>query len=162
MSVAQLPPLEGDLAPGTLRFACVAARFNDFVVEPLVQGAVDTLRRHGVADSRIQIVRVPGAFEIPLVVRKLALSGDYDAVIALGAVIRGDTPHFDYVAGECARGLSLAALESGRPVAFGVLTRHRRAGDRSCRRQGWQQGGGCCSDSARDGESAAAPGFVKP
>ncbi len=122
MSVAQLPPLEGDLAPGTLRFACVAARFNDFVVEPLVQGAVDTLRRHGVADSRIQIVRVPGAFEIPLVVRKLALSGDYDAVIALGAVIRGDTPHFDYVAGECARGLSLAALESGRPVAFGVLT----------------------------------------
>jgi 6,7-dimethyl-8-ribityllumazine synthase len=114
--------LEGDLSAGTLRFACVAARFNDFVVDPLVQGALDTLRRHGVPESHIQVVRVPGAFEIPLVARKLAMSGDYDAVIALGAVIRGDTPHFDYVAGECARGLSQAALDSGRPVSFGVLT----------------------------------------
>ncbi len=96
------PPrmIEGDLAAGDLRFACVAARFNDFVVEPLIQGAVETLKRHGVAEAHIDVVRVPGAFEIPLVVRKLALSGRYDALIALGAVIRGDTPHFDYVAGE--------------------------------------------------------------
>jgi len=114
--------IEGDLSAGDLRFACIAARFNDFVVEALVQGAVETLKRHGVAASRIDIVRVPGAFEIPLVVRKLALSGRYDALIALGAVIRGDTPHFDYVAGECARGLAQVALDCALPVAFGVLT----------------------------------------
>ena len=105
-----------------LRIGCVAARFNDFVVEPLVRGALDTLRRHGVADKQIEIIRVPGAFEIPLVLRKLALSRRYDALIALGAVIRGDTPHFDYVAGECASGISRISLESGVPIAFGVLT----------------------------------------
>jgi 6,7-dimethyl-8-ribityllumazine synthase len=114
--------IEGGLAAENLRFACVAARFNEFVVEPLLQGAIDTLQRHGVAAERIDVVRVPGAFEIPLAVRKLAGSGRYDALIALGAVIRGDTPHFDYVAGECASGLSRVALETGLPVAFGVLT----------------------------------------
>jgi 6,7-dimethyl-8-ribityllumazine synthase len=114
--------IEGGLAAQELRFACVAARFNEFVVEPLLQGAVDTLRRHGALSESIDVVRVPGAFEIPLAVRKLAVSGRYDALIALGAVIRGDTPHFDYVAGECASGLARVALDTGLPVAFGVLT----------------------------------------
>jgi 6,7-dimethyl-8-ribityllumazine synthase len=114
--------IEGDLSVRDVRIACVAARFNDFVVEALVRGALDTLRRHGVPEKQIEIVRVPGSFEIPLVLRKLAMSRRYDALIALGAVIRGDTPHFDYVAGECAAGIGRVALESGVPVAFGVLT----------------------------------------
>jgi 6,7-dimethyl-8-ribityllumazine synthase len=114
--------IEGDLLARDLRFALVAARFNDFVVEPLLRGALDALRRHGVAEKQIEIVRVPGAFDLPIVVRKLALSRRYDALVALGAVIRGQTPHFDYVAGECAAGLSRIALESGVPIAFGVLT----------------------------------------
>ena len=114
--------IEGDLSVRDVRIACVAARFNDFVVEALVRGALDTLRRHGLTEKQIEIVRVPGSFEIPLVLRKLAMSRRYDALIALGAVIRGDTPHFDYVAGECAAGIGRVALESGVPVAFGVLT----------------------------------------
>ncbi len=122
MSEHRPASIEGELAAADLRFACIAARFNDFVVEPLVQGAFDTLRRHGVPAASIDVVRVPGAFEIPVVARKLALSGRYDALIALGAVIRGDTPHFDYVAGECAAGITQVSLESGVPVAFGVLT----------------------------------------
>ena len=114
--------IEGDLQVRELRFAILAARFNDFIVEQLVRGAVDTLRRHGAANEQIHIVRAPGAFDLPLVARKLALSGHYDAVIALGAVIKGATAHFDYVAGECASGLARAANDSGVPVAFGVLT----------------------------------------
>ena len=114
--------IEGDLAVRDLRIAFVAARFNEFVVEPLIRGALDALKRHGVAEKQIEVIRVPGAFEIPIVLRKLALSRRYDALIALGAVIRGDTPHFDYVAGECASGVSRVALESGIPIAFGVLT----------------------------------------
>ena len=114
--------IEGDLSVRDLRIACVASRFNDYVVEALVRGALDTLKRHGLPESQIEIVRVPGAFEIPLVLRRLALSRRYDALIALGAVIRGDTPHFDYVAGECASGIGRVALESGVPIAFGVLT----------------------------------------
>jgi 6,7-dimethyl-8-ribityllumazine synthase len=114
--------IEGDLSVRDVRIACVAARFNDFVVEALVRGALDTLRRHGLPEKQIEIVRVPGSFEIPLVLRKLAMSRRYDALIALGAVIRGDTPHFDYVAGECASGIGRVALESGVPIAFGVLT----------------------------------------
>ncbi len=114
--------IEGDLSVRDLRVACVAARFNDFIVEPLLRGALDALGRHGVGKDGIDVVRVPGAFELPIVVRKLAASGRYDALIALGAVIRGDTPHFDYVAGECAAGLARIALDSGVPVAFGVLT----------------------------------------
>ena len=114
--------VEGELLARDLRFAIVAARFNDFVVEPLVGGAVDALKRHGVSAQQIEIVRVPGAFDIPIVARKLALSRRYQALIALGAVIRGDTPHFDYVAGECAAGIARIALESGVPIAFGVLT----------------------------------------
>jgi 6,7-dimethyl-8-ribityllumazine synthase len=114
--------IEGELLVRDLRFGVVIARFNDFVVEPLLRGAVDALKRHGAADKQIEIVRVPGAFDLPVVVRKLALSRRYEALIALGAVIRGQTPHFDYVAGECASGLARIALESGVPIAFGVLT----------------------------------------
>jgi len=114
--------IEGELLARDLRFVVVAARFNEFVVEPLVRGALDALKRHGVLEKQIEIVRVPGAFEMPVVVRKLALSQRYDAIITLGAVIRGQTPHFDYVAGECASGVARIALESGVPIAFGVLT----------------------------------------
>lgn len=114
--------IEGDLLARDLRFALVTARFNDFVVEPLIRGAVDALKRHGVSEKQIEIVRVPGAFDIPIAARKLSLSRRYDALIAVGAVVRGQTPHFDYVAGECASGLARIALESGVPIAFGVLT----------------------------------------
>jgi 6,7-dimethyl-8-ribityllumazine synthase len=114
--------IQGELLARDLRFALVAARFNDFVVELLIRGALDALKRHGVGEQQIDIVRVPGAFDIPVVARKLALSRRYQALVALGAVIRGDTPHFDYVAGECAAGISRIALESGVPIAFGVLT----------------------------------------
>jgi 6,7-dimethyl-8-ribityllumazine synthase len=114
--------IEGELLARDLRFAFVAARFNDFVVEPLIRGALDALKRHGASEKQIEIVRVPGAFDLPIVARKLALSRRYDALIALGAVVRGQTPHFDYVAGECASGLARIALESGVPIAFGVLT----------------------------------------
>jgi 6,7-dimethyl-8-ribityllumazine synthase len=114
--------IQGELLAGDLRVALVAARFNDFVVEPLIRGALDALKRHGMGEQQIDIVRVPGAFDIPVVARKLALSRRYQALIALGAVIRGDTPHFDYVAGECAAGIARIALESGVPIAFGVLT----------------------------------------
>jgi 6,7-dimethyl-8-ribityllumazine synthase len=114
--------IEGDFATPHGQFAIVAGRFNGFVVEPLVAGAHDALRRHGVAEEAIELVRVPGAWEIALAANKLAASGKYVAVIALGAVIRGATPHFDYVAGECAKGLARAAVDSGVPVTFGVLT----------------------------------------
>lgn len=114
--------IEGELLARDLRFAILASRFNEFVVEPLIRGAVDALRRHGVADKQIDIVRVPGAFDIPVVARKLALAHRHEALIALGCVIRGQTPHFDYVAGECAGGIARIALESGVPIAFGVLT----------------------------------------
>jgi 6,7-dimethyl-8-ribityllumazine synthase len=114
--------LEGDLQCRELRFAIVAARFNEFIVDALVRGAVDALRRHGANDKQIELVRAPGAFDLPLVARKLALSKRYDAIIALGAVIKGETAHFDYVAGECAGGLARVAQDTGVPVAFGVLT----------------------------------------
>jgi 6,7-dimethyl-8-ribityllumazine synthase len=118
----QLKTIEGELLARDLRFAIIAARFNDFVVDPLIRGALDALKRHGVADKQIDIVRVPGAFDIPIVARKLALAHRHEALIALGCVIRGQTPHFDYVAGECAGGIARTALESGVPIAFGVLT----------------------------------------
>lgn len=114
--------IEGDLQARDLRFAILASRFNDFVVDRLVQGALDQLRRQGVSEKQIDVVRVPGAFDMPVVARKLAASRRYDAIIALGAVIRGETSHFDYVAGECASGLSRVASDTGIPVAFGVLT----------------------------------------
>jgi 6,7-dimethyl-8-ribityllumazine synthase len=114
--------LEGDLVARDIRVAIVAARFNDFVVERLVQGAVDALLRHGVTEKNLELVRVPGAFDMPLVLRRLAASKRYDALVALGAVIKGETAHFDIVAGESAAGIARAALDSGVPVGFGVLT----------------------------------------
>jgi 6,7-dimethyl-8-ribityllumazine synthase len=114
--------IEGDFSATTARFALVVGRFNSFVVESLVEGAIDTLKRHGVAEGNLTLIRVPGAFEIPLAVHKAANNKQYDAVIALGAVIRGGTPHFEYVAGECVKGLGQVMLNTGIPVAFGVLT----------------------------------------
>ena len=120
--MSSIKTIEGDLLARDLRIAIVAARFNEFVVERLVAGAVDALLRHGASEKSVEIVRVPGAYDMPLVVRRLALSKRYDAIIALGAVIKGATAHFDFVAGECASGVARAALDSGVPVAFGVLT----------------------------------------
>jgi 6,7-dimethyl-8-ribityllumazine synthase len=115
--------LEGSLVvPRGAKFAVVASRFNHFIVDRLVEGAVDALVRHGGDARNVTVVRVPGAFELPLVVRRLAASGKVDAVIALGAVIRGSTPHFDYVAGEAAKGIGAVAASSDVPVSFGVLT----------------------------------------
>ncbi len=114
--------LQGDLLARDLRIAIVAARFNDAIVEHLIRGAVDTLLRHGASEKQIEIIRVPGAFDLPLIVKKVAASKRCDAVVALGAVIRGATPHFDLVAGQCAAGLARAQEETGVPVAFGVLT----------------------------------------
>ncbi len=114
--------IEGDFAGGKGKYAIVVGRWNSFVVEHLLEGALDTLRRHGVDDKQITVVRAPGAFEIPLVCKKVAAKGDVDAIIALGAVIRGGTPHFEYVSGECTKGISQVGMEFGIPVAFGVLT----------------------------------------
>jgi 6,7-dimethyl-8-ribityllumazine synthase len=114
--------LEGTFAPPPGRFALVAARFNQIVVDPLVAGAIDALQRHGVAEAAIEIVRVPGSFEIPLVAQRLAASRKYAAVICLGAVIRGETDHYDHVASAAAGGVAQATLETGIPVIFGVLT----------------------------------------
>lgn len=113
---------EGDRIVRDAKFAIVATRFNDFIVESLVKGALHCLRQHGTADADIEIVRVPGAMEVPVVIDKLAASRRFDGIIAVGAVIRGGTPHFDYVAGECVRGISAAAQKHGIPVGFGVLT----------------------------------------
>jgi 6,7-dimethyl-8-ribityllumazine synthase len=113
---------EGNFMVSNARFAIVVARFNSFVVESLLAGAVDVLKRHGVKEADMHIVRVPGAFEMPLAVKKLAAGGKYDAIVALGAVIRGGTPHFDYVAGECSKGLASLSLEFNIPIGNGVLT----------------------------------------
>lgn len=114
--------IEGNFTATNGRFAIVVGRWNSFVVESLVSGAVDTLRRHGISEDQITIVRAPGAFEIPLVCQKVAEKKQFDAIIALGAVIRGGTPHFEYVAGECTKGLAQVMLQYGIPVSFGVLT----------------------------------------
>lgn len=114
--------IEGARSGRGMRMAVVAARFNHFVVDKLLSGCLEVLTANGLRGEDLDVVRVPGAFEIPLAARKLAEAGRYDAVIALGAVIRGGTPHFDYVAGECARGVADAARDTGVPVIFGVLT----------------------------------------
>jgi 6,7-dimethyl-8-ribityllumazine synthase len=114
--------IEGDLSAKGLRFAIIVGRFNSFISDRLLAGAVDALTRSGCAEENITIIRVPGSWEMPVVARELAKAKRHDAIIALGAVIRGDTPHFDYVAGEMARGLADVARETGVPVAFGVLT----------------------------------------
>lgn len=114
--------IEGYLNGAGLKFAVVISRFNHFITGHLLDGAEDALKRHGVADDDITVVWVPGAFEIPLVAKKLAQSGKYNGVICLGAVIRGATPHFDYVAAEVAKGVAAVGLDTGVPVVFGVIT----------------------------------------
>ena len=114
--------IEGKLNAEGLRFGIVVGRFNSFIGERLLEGALDALVRHGADDAQITVVRVPGAFEIPLATKKLAETGNFDALICLGAVIRGSTPHFDYVASEVSKGVAHISLDSGIPVAFGVLT----------------------------------------
>jgi 6,7-dimethyl-8-ribityllumazine synthase len=127
--------IEGSLVvPKGARFGIVASRFNHFIVDRLVEGAVDALVRHGAQAQNVTVVRVPGAWELPLVARRLASSEKLDAVIALGAVIRGATPHFDYVAGEAAGGLAASANASAVPIVFGVLTTDTSAGTRAGRR----------------------------
>lgn len=113
---------EGNLVGTGLRIGIVAARFNELIVSKLVGGALDALRRHGVAEEMVDVAWVPGAFEIPLIAKKMAESGRYDAVVTLGAVIRGATPHFEYVCNECAKGVASLSLSTGIPVIFGVLT----------------------------------------
>ncbi|MBN2124530.1 MAG: 6,7-dimethyl-8-ribityllumazine synthase [Deltaproteobacteria bacterium] len=114
--------LEGKISAEGFRFAVIVSRFNDFISSKLVEGALDALTRHGAREDAVALIRVPGAFEIPLAAKRLAGSGKFDAVICLGAVIRGSTPHFEYVAAEVAKGVAAVSLETGVPVTFGVLT----------------------------------------
>jgi 6,7-dimethyl-8-ribityllumazine synthase len=125
MSQAAAEPrqIEGQLVvPAGARFAILAARFNHFIVDHLVDGALDALRRHGADLANVSVVRVPGAWEMPVIAKKIVATGKVDGVIAVGAVIRGSTPHFDYVAAEVSKGLAHASIDSGVPIAFGVLT----------------------------------------
>jgi 6,7-dimethyl-8-ribityllumazine synthase len=114
--------IEGDLTAAGLKFAVVVSRFNSFVTDRLLAGALDTIKRSGGSDSEVDVMRIPGAWEFPVTVRAIAAQKKHDAIICLGAVIRGDTPHFDYVAGEAARGIAQAAADTGLPIVFGVLT----------------------------------------
>jgi 6,7-dimethyl-8-ribityllumazine synthase len=120
--MGKIKTTEGDMIARDARFAIVASRFNDFIVESLLKASLRCLQQHGAADADIEIVRVPGAFEMPLAVDKTAASRRFDGIIALGAVIRGGTPHFEYVAGECVRGIAAASRKHGVPVGFGILT----------------------------------------
>jgi len=118
----QINTVEGNLLAGGAKFGIAISRFNSFITESLLSGAIDTLIRHGASEADITIVRVPGAFELPVAVQRMAKTGNYDAIIVLGAVIRGGTPHFDYVAGECTKGIGQIALQQDIPIAFGLLT----------------------------------------
>lgn len=120
--MSNIVKIEGDFKQVQGRYALLVSRWNSFVVEHLKEGAIDTLLRHGIDAEQITAIYAPGAFEFPLVAQKIAASGKYDAIIALGAVIRGGTPHFEYVAGEATKGLAQVAMDSGIPVAFGLLT----------------------------------------
>lgn len=114
--------IQGELQAKGLKFAIIVSRFNDFITGKLLDGAVDALMRHGAKEEDVDVVKVPGAFEIPLAAKKVAEKGSYNAVICLGTVIRGATPHFDYVAAEVSKGVASASLDTGVPIAFGVLT----------------------------------------
>ena len=120
--MSTIKTVEGELIIRGARFCIIASRFNSFIVDSLVDGAVDALQRHGAEAKDIELVRVPGAFEMPLAAQRIAAKKQYDAIIALGAVIRGGTPHFEYVAGECTKGLASVSAQHDVPVAFGVLT----------------------------------------
>lgn len=114
--------IEGDLQAKGLKLGIIVSRFNDFITNKLLDGAIDALVRHGVRDDDIDVVKVPGSFEIPMVARKMASKGTYNAVICLGTIIRGATPHFDYIAAEVSKGIASASMETGVPIAFGVIT----------------------------------------
>ena len=146
MARFDIPP--GRYAVGDARFAIVAARFNQDVTDALVSAALDTFSRHGVPAERVTVVRVPGAFELPLAAKRLIQGGGYAALVALGAVIRGDTPHFDYVAGECARGIAQVSLDCAVPVIFGVLTTDDRE-------QAVARAGGSAGNKGREAAMAA-------
>lgn len=120
--MSNIKTVEGNFHNATAKYVIVMSRWNSFIVDRLLDGALDTLRKHGVQDRDISLVKVPGAWELPVAVKKVLDNDDVDAVIALGAVIRGGTPHFEYVAGECVKGLGQLSLQSGKPVTFGVLT----------------------------------------
>jgi len=140
--------LEGDVSVGDLRIALAASRFNASVVERLVAGAAEALASHGANPAGLELVRVPGAFDLPPVVRRMALSRRFDAIVALGAVIRGDTPHFEFVAAECASGLARVSYETGVPVAFGVLTTDTEE-------QAFERAGGAEGNKGADAARAA-------
>ncbi|MEW6162065.1 MAG: 6,7-dimethyl-8-ribityllumazine synthase [Nitrospirota bacterium] len=114
--------IEGELQAKGLRFGIVVSRFNDFITSRLLDGALDALLRHGAKEEDIDIIRVPGSFEIPMLARKLALKGTYNAILCLGTIIRGSTPHFEYIAAEVSKGIASASIETGVPVAFGIIT----------------------------------------
>jgi 6,7-dimethyl-8-ribityllumazine synthase len=114
--------IEGELQAEGLKFGIIVSRFNDFITSKLLEGALDALRRHGAGEKDIEVVKVPGSFEIPVVARKLATKGTYHALICLGTVIRGATPHFEYVSAEVSKGIASASMETGIPIAFGVIT----------------------------------------
>ena len=120
--MSTIKTIEGDYQNASARYGIAVARFNSCIVDRLLEGALDALQKHGVMDRDITIVKAPGAYELPLAAKMMVSTGEYDGIIALGAVIRGGTPHFDYVAGECVKGLSQVGLDSGLPVTFGVLT----------------------------------------
>ena len=120
--MSTIKTFEGNYALGSSSYGIVISKFNSFIVERLLEGALEAFRKHGVQDRDISIVKVPGAYELPLTAKVMAESGKYDAIVALGAVIRGGTPHFEYVAGECVKGLGQVAMTAGLPLAFGVLT----------------------------------------
>lgn len=138
--------VQGDLDARRARFGIVLSRFNELVGEQLLAGALEALTRHGAEAGDVDVLRVPGAFEIPVTLKALAERGRYDALIALGAVIRGDTPHFEYVAGECARGVARVSVEYGLPVAFGVLTVNTL--EQALERAGAHNGGNKGADAA--------------
>ncbi len=135
--------LEGDLIAKDLKFAIVTSRFNEFISKRLVEGAVDALKRHGASEENIELAWTPGSFEVPLIAKKLAGTKRFNAVICLGAIIRGDTPHFEYIAGEAAKGIAKVSLETDVPVSFGIITAEsieqavERAGTKSGNK-GWQ------------------------
>ncbi len=120
--MSSIKTVEGNYQNAGANYGIAVARFNSFIVDRLLDGAIDALKKHGVQDKDITIVKVPGAYELPLAVKKMTSKQQFDAIIALGTVIRGDTPHFEYVAGECVKGLSQVSLSSDIPVTFGVLT----------------------------------------
>ena len=146
--------ISGMLDAKGLKIAILATRFNDFIVDRLTGGALDYLERHGLDAKNITIVRIPGAFEMPLVCQKLAASGKYDGIVALGAVIRGATPHFDYVCNEASKGIAQVMLQYKTPIGFGL--RQHRAGHRTRRFQGRQQGRGSCRRHAGNHPRAGA------